>query len=267
MLDKLIELFVESRYPVIAYGGLVLLIVDPLHELIDQFHDEIVIVATLAILETEAVIGVVEEVVLECLDVVYLLYLALQRLVDHHCLSHGELGQQVRRHSILNVVVYHLDLVRVEMQGLVEADDIADDVLRTIYLGLVVTHLALLEVVEGSRQHLRAQVGYPLLQVHLLDLPSLQDGQLEDHLPVSGLDLVGLVELVHLLQQFLEGAQEQFELSAHSFLLLAIPGSVGRVGTIKHFLGGLRAQLVLRIGPIPIFDDHLDDAVLHYCSR
>lgn len=156
MLDELIELFVESWCPVITDCGLVLVIIGPPHEFIGQFHDEIVVVATLPILEAETVIGVEEEIVFECLDIVYLLDLTLQGFIDHHCFSHGELGKQVGCHSVLDVVVYHLDLLGAEMQRFVETDDIADDVFRAIYLGLVVTHLALLKVVEGCRKHLRA---------------------------------------------------------------------------------------------------------------
>lgn len=64
MLHKLVELLIESRYPVIDDTGLALLVIDPPHKFVDQLHDEIVIVATLTVLETETVIGVEEEIVL-----------------------------------------------------------------------------------------------------------------------------------------------------------------------------------------------------------
>lgn len=96
------------------------------------------------------------------------------------------------------------------MVGLVETDDVTYQILRAVYLGLVVVHLSLLEVVKGGRKDLGAQIGDPLFEFQLVDLslPLFQKRQLEDDLSVSGLDLMRFVQLVHLFQQFLERSDE-----------------------------------------------------------
>ena len=60
-----------------------------------------------------------------------------------------------------------LDLLRGEVVMLVEADDVADDVLRAVYLRLVVAHIAALEVVKSRREDLVAEPSDPYLQLTL----------------------------------------------------------------------------------------------------
>jgi hypothetical protein len=104
----------------------------------------------LPILEPIAVRRVKEDVILKSLYIIDFLDFTLQGLVDDDRLSHGVLGEQVGRDAVLDVFVDEFDLCRVEVVGLIEADDVADQVFRAVDLGLVVAHVAAFEVVEGS---------------------------------------------------------------------------------------------------------------------
>ena len=165
-LHVIIKILVEC--PNFALGVyFVLLLIDPAHEVVHQLHYEVVVVPAFPVLEAVAVIGIEEDIVLQCLDVVDLLDLSLKRLVDHLRLGHRVLGQQVRRDSVIHMLIDVLDLLRGEVVMLVEADDVADDVLRAVYLRLVVAHVAALEVVKSRREDLVAEPSDPYLQLTL----------------------------------------------------------------------------------------------------
>lgn len=48
-----------------------------LHEIVHQFHDEVVVVAVLSVFEAETVMGVEKYIVLKCLNIIDFLYLTL----------------------------------------------------------------------------------------------------------------------------------------------------------------------------------------------
>lgn len=59
------------------------------------------------------------------------------------------------------MVVDHLDLIGVEAVDLVEPNYVADYVLRTVNLSLVVAYVFFLVVMEGSRKYLFTELRYP----------------------------------------------------------------------------------------------------------
>lgn len=110
-------------------------------QIIDQFHDQVIIIATLPELKSIAIMRVIENIVFQCLKIIHFSDLTLQCTVDSLILSHRVLDQQVSRHSFFDVLVNASDFLSIKVVALVQTNYITYYTLRTIYLCVFVAHV------------------------------------------------------------------------------------------------------------------------------
>ena len=165
-------------------------------DLVQDPHDDVVVVAVLAIPEGD--VRVVEEVVGEHLHVVNLLDGLVEDPVGMGVLAEGVLQGQVGHHLVLHYCVYLLEKGVAHFVGLRELPDVAEDCLAAEDLGLLEGHVLVEVVVEGGGDDVPADLSDPLLDALIvlgLLLGVLVVGL---HDPVPGLE-AALVVVVLLL--------------------------------------------------------------------
>lgn len=181
--------------------------VDLRHQPIQEPHDLLVVIPILAVREDH--IRLLQEVVLKRLPVVDGLDLLVDGLVDVRGLRERVLLLHVGHDALLDVLVDDLHLPLREVVFFGEQQDVLEDALRAEGLGVLVGHVVLGERVEGRGKDVAADVGQPLLERVIVQLPVLllYLGQVDDDGAISGLQL----EVADLLDGLLHERVQDFE--------------------------------------------------------
>jgi len=196
----LFEDFGNEAFKVLEVGlACVVDVVYFVEQVVDDSHDEVVVVACLPVLEDY--FGVSEVVVFEFFDVVNFFDEGEEFLVDFCGVGEGVLCSEVGQDPADEVGVDGFEVFAGEDALLVESRNVLEDVLAAEYLGLLETHVPLRVLVEGRRKHRLGHFRHPLLQ-HLLLYLLLCFRQPQEHFLVPRLNLVPLPQLLVALFLF-----------------------------------------------------------------